>query len=124
MLNLETLAEIANQNEGDLSSETAEFTVGPGRVCIGKTPQLMGVINMSTDSWYRESICLDTESAVERGKALNAQGASIIDIGAESTLPESQVLDATAQLEKVLPVVEALAGLGFASGEGGQKNGH
>ena len=115
MLNLETLAEIANQNRGDLSSEVSEFTVGSCGIHIGKTPQLMGVINLSADSWYRESICLDTRSAVERGKTLHAQGASIIDIGAESTLPEAEVLGAAAQLERVLPVVEALADLGVAA---------
>ena len=109
MLNLETLAEIANQNQEDLQLQVAEFTVGPGEVHVGITPQLMGVINMSTDSWYRESICLNTESAIERGKVLSTQGASIIDIGAESTLPEAQVLDANGQLDKVLPVIEALA---------------
>jgi dihydropteroate synthase len=114
VLNLETLVEIANQNQGDLSSEVAEFTVSPGRIQIGKTPQLMGVINLSDDSWYRESICLDTESAINRGKALHGQGASIIDIGAESTLPEAQVLDAAAQLERILPVVEALASSSIA----------
>ena len=109
MLNLETLAEIANQNQEDLQLQVAEFVVGPGEVDVGIAPQLMGVINMSDDSWYRESICLNTESAIERGKALSTQGASIIDVGAESTLPEAQVLDAHSQLDKVLPVVEALA---------------
>jgi dihydropteroate synthase len=111
---LETLAEITNQNRGDLSSQVAEFTVGPGQIQIGKDPHLMGVINLSADSWYRESICLDAESAIEQGKTLHAKGASIIDIGAESTLPEAQVLDAAAQLERVLPVVEALADSGIA----------
>lgn len=115
MLNLETLADIADQNKEDLSSQVAEFTVGPGKVQMGKTPQLMGVINLSADSWYRESICLDPESAIERCKTLHAQGASIIDIGAESTLPEAEVLGAAAQLERVLPVVEALADLGVAA---------
>ena len=109
MLNLETLAEIANQNQKDLKLQIAEFAVGPGEVHVGIAPQLMGVINMSADSWYRESICLNAESAIERGKVLSTQGASIIDIGAESTLPEAQVLDAHSQLDKVLPVVEALA---------------
>ena len=109
MLNLETLAEIANQNKEDLQLQVAEFAVGPSEIPVGIAPQLMGVINMSADSWYRESICLNTESAIERGKVLSAQGASIIDIGAESTLPDAQVLDAYSQLDKILPVVEALA---------------
>ena len=46
----------------------------------------MGVINLSPDSWYRESVCLTLEHAIERGKVLHAQGAAIIDVGAESTL--------------------------------------
>lgn len=114
MLNLETLAEIANQNQEDLQLQVAEFAVGPGEIPVGIAPQLMGVINMSADSWYRESICLNVESAIERGKVLNAQGAAIIDIGAESTLPDAQVMDAYSQLDKILPVVEALAQTGIA----------
>lgn len=108
MLNLETLADIADQNKEDLSSQVVEFTVGPGKIQMGKTPQLMGVINLSTDSWYRESVCADSESAIERGKALHRQGASIIDIGAESTLPEARVLNAIGQLNEIQPVVKAL----------------
>ena len=63
VLNLETLADIADQNKEDLTSQVAEFTVGPGKIQMGKTPQLMGVINLSTDSWYRESVCADSENA-------------------------------------------------------------
>ena len=46
----------------------------------------MGVVNLSADSWYRESVCLTAEAAVARGKTLATQGAQIIDVGAESTL--------------------------------------
>ena len=47
---------------------------------------IMGVVNLSADSWYRESVCLSADSAIQRGKVLAAQGAQIIDVGAESTL--------------------------------------
>ena len=47
----------------------------------------MGVINLSADSWYRESVALHAADAIGRVDVLNAQGAQIIDVGAESTLP-------------------------------------
>lgn len=109
MLALETFTEIAGRYEADLQSQVTEFTVGPDNVLVGVAPRLMGVINMSADSWYRESVCQDTECAIDRGKVLNAQGAALIDIGAESTLPDAQVLGAESQLDLVLPVVEGLS---------------
>jgi dihydropteroate synthase len=69
----------------------------------------MGVINLSPDSWYRESVCLSAERAVERGRVLHAQGAQIVDVGAESTLDRAARLDEPAQKSKLLPVVQALA---------------
>jgi len=68
----------------------------------------MGVINLSPDSWYRESVCLSAEAAVQRGKVLAAQGAAIIDVGAESTLAHAARADASAQKSKLLPVIQGL----------------
>src|SRR4029434_3305024 len=68
----------------------------------------MGVINLSADSWYRESVCLTTEMAVQRGRVLAAQGAALVDIGAESSLAHAARADAAAQSGKLLPVIRAL----------------
>ena len=68
----------------------------------------MGVVNLSTDSWYRESVCLTTESAIGRGRVLAAQGAEVIDVGAESTLAHAARLDDFAQTSKLLPVIRGL----------------
>src|SRR5437870_3548781 len=68
----------------------------------------MGVINLSPDSWYRESVCLTTESAIGRGQLLRAQGAEIIDVGAESTLARAARVDEAAQNTRLLPVIRAL----------------
>ena len=68
-----------------------------------------GVVNLSPDSWYRESVCLTTERAVQRGKILSAQGAGMIDVGAESTLAHAARLDEAGQQRKLLPVVKELA---------------
>ena len=53
----------------------------------------MGVVNLSPDSWYRESVCLTAEAAVQRGRVLTAQGADIVDVGAESTLAHAARVD-------------------------------
>ncbi len=68
----------------------------------------MGVVNLSADSWYRESVCLSVESAVQRGKIQAAQGAQIIDVGAESTLAHAARVGNAAQKSKLVPVIKNL----------------
>jgi dihydropteroate synthase len=68
----------------------------------------MGVINLSSDSWYRESVCLNNERAVERGLVLQAQGAHIIDVGAESTLAHASRVSPEHQNRVLLPVIRSL----------------
>jgi dihydropteroate synthase len=72
----------------------------------------MGVINLSADSWYRESVVLTAEAAIRRGRVLAAQGAAILDIGAESTLAHAARVDDAAQTSQLLPVVRGLASEG------------
>jgi dihydropteroate synthase len=74
----------------------------------------MGVVNLSADSWYRESVCLTTERAVRRGRVLVAQGADIVDLGAESSLAHAARVDDAGQSSKLLPVVRELAAAGVA----------
>ena len=57
----------------------------------------MGVVNLSADSWYRESVMLNAEAAIRRGRVLHEQGAAIIDVGAESPLARAALVDAAAQ---------------------------
>ena len=72
-------------------------------------PKIMGVINLSPDSWYRESVCLSAEAATKRGRVLMAQGADIIDVGAESSLNSADRVDSQKQLSRVLPVLKELS---------------
>jgi dihydropteroate synthase len=73
----------------------------------------MGVINLSSDSWYRESVCLSAEAAVARGRVLVAQGARVIDVGAESTLAHASRVDDSIQNAKLLPVIRGLRSAGI-----------
>lgn len=108
MLNLEQLAEVLEKNRAAASVRVQEFSLGGKQFNFNSAPAVMGVVNLSSDSWYRESVCLTAESAIRRGRVLREQGADIVDIGAESTLAHAARADDVAQTSKLLPVIEAL----------------
>jgi len=108
MLKLENLAELLENNRAAASARVREFSIGGGKFNFNSQPAVMGVVNLSPDSWYRESVCLSADAAVRRGKVLAAQGADIVDIGAESTLAHAARVDAVAQQTKLMPVIKEL----------------
>ncbi|HEY3860881.1 MAG TPA: dihydropteroate synthase [Verrucomicrobiae bacterium] len=109
MLSLEQLASLLESHRAAAGARVREFTIGGWRFDFNSAPAIMGVINLSPDSWYRESVCLTAERAIERGRVLQAQGAHIVDVGAESTLAQAARMDESAQADTLLPVVRALA---------------
>jgi len=108
MLTLEHLAELLAAHRAAAGARVREFTIGGRPFAFQTRPAVMGVINLSADSWYRESVCLTTESAVRRGHVLAAQGADILDLGAESTLAQAARVADAAQNSKLLPVLREL----------------
>jgi dihydropteroate synthase len=108
MLSLEQLAGLLEQNRAAASARVREFSVGGRKFNFNSQPAIMGVVNLSADSWYRESVCLSAEAADQRGKLLVAQGAQIIDVGAESTLAHAARVGNTAQKSKLIPVIRKL----------------
>lgn len=110
MLDLEYLSQLHDQFQAELSATPQSFEIrGQSFGHFPDDPALMGVVNLSSDSWYRESVSLTTESAIRRGKRLMADGARIIDLGAESTILNAERVDADGQQAALLPVVKALA---------------
>ncbi len=75
--------------------------------------QVMGVVNVTDDSFSDGGRYLDTDRAVEHGLRLVAEGAAIIDVGGESTRPGAVRVDAPVELARVIPVVEGLAAQGI-----------
>ncbi len=75
-------------------------------------PLLMGVINVTPDSFSDGGRFAARDAAIAHGRALLEAGADILDIGGESTRPGSDPVSIDTELERVLPVVEALAGQG------------
>ena len=108
VLKLEHLSELVEKNRAAASARVREFSIGGKKFNFNSQPAIMGVINLSPDSWYRESVCLTAAAAVQRGKMLAAQGAQIIDVGAESTLAHAARVNGTAQKSKLIPVIRGL----------------
>jgi dihydropteroate synthase len=74
------------------------------------TPLVMGVLNVTPDSFSDGGRYLRPADAVAHGEALIAAGAAIVDVGGESTRPGATPVPLDEELRRVLPVVEALAG--------------
>jgi len=111
MLTIEYLGELVEKYKSELQVQVREFAIGNKFLNFNIRPAIMGVVNLSPDSWYRESVCLTTERAIQRGKILYDQGADIIDIGAESTILTASRVSASLQMGKLLPVVRELSKL-------------
>ena len=75
--------------------------------------QVMGVVNVTDDSFSDGGHYLDPDRAVERGLALAAEGAAIIDVGGESTRPGAVRIDSRVETARVVPVVKELASQGI-----------
>lgn len=114
MISLADLADLARQFEGDLSLPVESLRVGDQEIDVDTTPAIMGCINLSQDSTYRESIATSTRSAIRKGRVLAAQGAHIVDIGAESSNPHTAQVAAQEQASALMPVVKVLASEGIA----------
>lgn len=74
--------------------------------------QVMGVVNVTDDSFSDGGLFLDRDRAVEHGLALAADGAAIIDVGGESTRPGAVRVDLRVETERIVPVVKELAAQG------------
>ncbi|MBN2206999.1 MAG: dihydropteroate synthase [Candidatus Aminicenantes bacterium] len=75
---------------------------------LGRRPWLMGILNVTPDSFSDGGAYQDLEAATEMGLALAADGADIIDIGGESTRPGADPVPAEEEIRRVVPVVAAI----------------
>jgi dihydropteroate synthase len=75
---------------------------------------LLGVVNITPDSFSDGGRFFDPQAALARGRLLAAEGADIVDVGGESTRPGAEPVPAAVELERVLPVIEGLTAEGIA----------
>ena len=80
---------------------------------LSVTARVMGVLNVTPDSFSDGGLYCDVERALDHAKNMVTDGASILDVGGESSRPGSTAVDSEEQLRRVLPVIEALNGAGW-----------
>lgn len=71
-------------------------------------PAIMGILNVTPDSFSDGGLHYDRESAIDAALQMERDGATIIDVGGESTRPGSEAVDTDAELERVIPVIEGI----------------
>jgi dihydropteroate synthase len=72
-------------------------------------PQIMGIINATADSFYEESRIKTTDLVLEKVRQFIQEGASVIDLGAQSTRPGAKLVTAQEEMDNLLPLVEAIS---------------
>ena len=83
---------------------------GPGfTLSRGRRPLIMGILNVTPDSFSDGGTFYDTETACRRAMEMAEEGADIIDIGGESTRPGAQRIGPDEETSRILPVIETLA---------------
>jgi dihydropteroate synthase len=78
-------------------------------------PLVMGVVNVTPDSFSDGGRYLEPRAAIDHGLALRAAGAELLDVGGEATNPRAEPTTAAEELDRVLPVIEGLAGAATVS---------
>jgi dihydropteroate synthase len=72
-------------------------------------PQIMGIVNVTPDSFSDGGDMLDPAKAIDEGLAMHEAGAAIVDVGGESTRPGSDAVGEAEELRRILPVIEGLS---------------
>ncbi|NCC03297.1 MAG: dihydropteroate synthase [Proteobacteria bacterium] len=78
---------------------------------FANTPHLMGIVNVTSDSFYDGGAYATTDKAIEHGIKLAQDGAVILDVGGESTRPGAAPVDPDEEIRRVVPVIKGLAGV-------------
>ncbi|MGQ0534932.1 MAG: dihydropteroate synthase [Methanobacteriota archaeon] len=80
-----------------------------GRMDFGEITRILGIVNVTPDSFSDAGRSFDPARAIEHGVAMAAEGADAIDVGGESTRPGSTPVPAAEEIRRVIPVIEGLA---------------
>ncbi len=88
---------------------TTSWTIGERTLDVGDRPLLMGVLNVTPDSFSDGDRFFDPDVALEQARSLIAAGADLIDVGGESTRPGAEEVPDDEQIRRVVPAIEAIA---------------
>jgi dihydropteroate synthase len=85
-----------------------QWNLGSRTLELGRRTLIMGVVNVTPDSFFDGGLYLDAEKAVARAEQLLEEGATIVDVGGESTRPGSELVTEEEERKRVLPVIRDL----------------
>lgn len=105
MISLESLSNLYLQHSQALNAPVGPVIIDGKQI---ERTALMATVNLSKDSTYRESIAVSTEAAIRKSRVYFAQGADLIDIGAESSTAKASRVSAHDQITQLVPVIEQL----------------
>lgn len=105
--------QLQDQLEG-LARKRAAMKLQAGKTLAFNKPLVMGVLNVTPDSFSDGGKYMNSQDAVRRARAMVAAGADIIDIGGESTRPGATPVWEGEEADRIVPVIEAMAGEGVA----------
>jgi dihydropteroate synthase len=92
------------------SQSVLATTCGELELRWGERTYVMGILNVTPDSFSGDGLADDFKAAVKRAQQMASEGADIIDVGGESTRPKAQPVSVDEELRRVIPVIERLAG--------------
>jgi dihydropteroate synthase len=85
------------------------FTINcKGKLVTITSPIVMGIINITPDSFYKDSRITTISAALQKAEQMIDEGAVILDIGGQSTRPNSKQMTAAEEMQRVLPVIDAI----------------
>ena len=114
-MDLTTLAHLATEHREALAHPVAPVRIGGVLRDLDAQPLIMGVVNLSRDSTYRDSVAVSPESAIRRARIMHAQGAGVVDLGAESSTLRAARVGESEQAAALVPVIAALTADGVAT---------
>jgi dihydropteroate synthase len=111
-MDLLSLARLATEHSEALAHPVAPVRIAGISRDLDADPLIMGVVNLSRDSTYRDSVAVSADSAVRRARVMHAQGAGVVDLGAESSTVRAARVGESDQAAALVPVIESLTALG------------
>jgi hypothetical protein len=86
------------------------WLLGGGKsLVMGGKPRIMGILNLTPDSFFDGGVYRDVQSAIDHASRMIEEGAELIDVGGESTRPGSSPVSADLEIERVVPVIREIA---------------
>ena len=90
-----------------------DWLIPSGKIDLATRPLIMGILNVTPDSFSEQGLNYDPLKAIEAARAMHEAGADIIDIGGESSRPGAEAISAEEECQRVLPVIKELADMGM-----------